>query len=204
VYLYFIPKWIQSLFPNRVWSLPNDQKQLFLTFDDGPIPEVTPWVLNQLAASGQKATFFCVGENVALYPDIYARIIADGHAVSNHTYTHKRLTHLDKNEFLKEINDCAQLVDSQLFRPPYGAISRGQVNTLRSLGYRVIMWNVLSSDFDQRLSGETCAERVLKHAKSGSIIVFHDSKKAMPRLEVALPLVLQWMQKTGYQSVTIK
>jgi peptidoglycan-N-acetylglucosamine deacetylase len=197
--MYFakIPRIIQWAFRGFVWRIEEPENTVYLTFDDGPIPEVTPWVLDMLADHGVKATFFCVGENVARYPDLYARILLEGHAVGNHTHRHISGWEVTSAQYLADIEACAQHVDSKLFRPPYGRVTFDSARKLRRLGYQIVLWDVLSCDFDAKLTGAECAKLVLKHTEPGSIIVFHDSVKAWPRLEVALPVVLGELKDRG-------
>ena len=161
-----------------------------LTFDDGPHPTITPFVLDCLKEYRAKATFFCIGKNVADNPGIYARILEEGHRTGNHTYRHLNAKKTGDEEWLKDIRDASLLIDSDLFRPPYGRIKRFGAKALLSANppYRIILWDVLSGDFDEGLTGEVCAKKVIDHARAGSIVVFHDSEKALPRLKVALPL----------------
>jgi peptidoglycan/xylan/chitin deacetylase (PgdA/CDA1 family) len=182
--------------------MPSREKVLFLSFDDGPHPIVTPFVLEQLAIYNAKASFFCIGKNVQLYPSIYSEIIAANHTVGNHTQNHMNGWENTTTAYLKEIQEANQSISSTLFRPPYGRIKFAQIKALRSrsdLPQNIVMWDVLSGDFDTRISGETCAHNVIQSARPGSIIVFHDSAKAMERLSVALPKVLAHFSNLGYQ-----
>jgi peptidoglycan/xylan/chitin deacetylase (PgdA/CDA1 family) len=175
---------------------------LYLSFDDGPHPEATPFVLEQLANFNAKASFFCIGKNVQLYPDIYNEIIAAGHVVGNHTQNHMNGWKNTTDHYISDIQEATKSIHSNLFRPPYGRISFAQIKALRSnlsLPQDIIMWDVLSGDFDTTINGEQCAQNVIQHAGPGSIIVFHDSAKAMDRLRVALPKVLSHFSELGYQ-----
>jgi peptidoglycan/xylan/chitin deacetylase (PgdA/CDA1 family) len=175
---------------------------LYLSFDDGPHPEATPFVLEQLANFNAKASFFCIGKNVQLYPDIYNEIIAAGHVVGNHTQNHMNGWKNTTDHYITDIQEATKSIHSNLFRPPYGRISFAQIKALRSnpsLPQDIIMWDVLSGDFDTTINGEQCAQNVIQHTGPGSIIVFHDSAKAMDRLRVALPKVLSHFSKLGYQ-----
>ncbi len=198
--MYFVktPRFVQNLFPQFLWRVPTKEKVLFLTFDDGPIPEVTPWVLEQLRAFDAKATFFCVGQNVERHPELLEAILADGHVVGNHTYRHLNGWLSDHVPYFHDVRRCAHLVRSELFRPPYGRLHPRQVPFLLR-HYRVIMWDVLSGDFDQDLDGQACFDNVVRHAGPGSIVVFHDSLKAGQRLHEALPRVLEHFAKAGYR-----
>lgn len=197
MYLVKTPKFIQSLFPNFTWSIPTDEKQLFLTFDDGPIPEVTPWVLEQLAQYQAKATFFCVGDNVKKNPAIFAQLTAEGHSVGNHTNNHFNGWSTDNLPYFHNIRQCAELVPSSLFRPPYGKLKPRQAQFLQR-HYRIVMWDVLSGDFDQNISNEQCLTNVTKNAENGSIVVFHDSQKSQEKLQYVLPKVLKHYAALGY------
>jgi peptidoglycan/xylan/chitin deacetylase (PgdA/CDA1 family) len=175
---------------------------LYLSFDDGPHPEATPFVLEQLAIFNAKASFFCIGKNVQLFPEIYNEIIAAGHAVGNHTQNHMNGWNNHTDDYITDIQEATKSIHSNLFRPPYGRISFAQIKALRSdpsLPQDIIMWDVLSGDFDTTITGEQCAQNVIQHAGPGSIIVFHDSAKAMDRLRIALPKVLAHFSKLGYQ-----
>ena len=197
MYLVKTPKLIQNIFPNYLWRKSTEEKILYLTFDDGPIPDVTPWVLKQLKEYNAKGTFFCVGDNVKKHPEIFEAVKNQGHSVGNHTMHHLNGWTTEKEAYLKDIEDCAQLVDSNLFRPPYGRLKPKQASFLQQ-HYNIVMWDVLSGDFDEKISGEDCFQNVLKHTENGSIIVFHDSLKAFSRLEYLLPRVLAHYSKLGY------
>ena len=195
---------IKKLFSNYVWDIPNNENKVYLTFDDGPTPEITEWTLNQLKEYNAKATFFCIGDNIRKYPEIFHKVTADGHSIGNHTYNHlngwNTSTHdYIENTKLHETEHCKFSTEHcQLFRPPYGKIKPSQSKTLRKLGYKIIMWDVISYDFDQTISKEQCLENVLKNVQSGSIIVFHDSKKAFQNLEYVLPRTLEFLKEKGF------
>ena len=176
------------------------QKILYLTFDDGPHPVATPYVLEQLQKYGARATFFCIGKNVQGYPQLYNRVLMDGHRVGNHTQNHLNGWKTDDAIYLENVRDAARHIDTDLFRPPYGRIRFRQAALLRGAPfyYKVIMWDVLSADFDRALSASQCAENVRRYGRSGSIVVFHDSEKAFDRLRDALPVVLDHFSKLGY------
>lgn len=194
-----IPMWFQKLFPNYQWRVETDKakKKLYLTFDDGPIPEVTPWVLEQLRVYNAKATFFCVGGNVKKYPTIYQKIISAGHRVGNHTFNHLNGWSTSQKIYLENVAACKEQVDSILFRPPYGRLKMGQAKALQSK-YQIVLWDVLAGDFDPTISGEKCWKNVQKNASSGSIVVLHDSKKSLERLSYLLPKLLQYYHKEGF------
>jgi peptidoglycan/xylan/chitin deacetylase (PgdA/CDA1 family) len=175
---------------------------LYLSFDDGPHPEATPFVLEQLAIFNAKASFFCIGKNVQLYPEIYDSITPAGHGVGNHTQNHMNGWENTTANYIADIKEATKSISSNLFRPPYGRISFSQIKALRSdpsLPQQIMMWDVLSGDFDITITGEQCAQNVIQHAGPGSIIVFHDSAKAMDRLRIALPKVLLHFSNLGYQ-----
>ncbi len=197
MFLVKTPALIRALMPAFEWRLPSKEKILYLTFDDGPIPVLTPWVLDVLQQYGAKATFFCVGHNVQKHPDIYARILAEGHSTGNHTFNHLNGWKTDTTTYLDNVQKCAEWVDSPLFRPPYGRITRTQRRSL-SQQYRLIMWDVLSGDFSANISPEQCRDGVIRHARSGSIIVFHDNIKATKNLHFALPAVLEHFLDKGF------
>lgn len=202
MYLIKTPTFIQNIFPNFLWSKPEEDKTLYLTFDDGPIPEVTPWVLEQLANYNAKGTFFCVGENIVKHPEVFEQVKAARHSVGNHTQNHLNGWTTDNLAYFHNIRHCARLVDSDLFRPPYGRLKPKQANFLQR-HYTIVMWDVLSGDFDTNITGEQCFQNVLRGTKDGSIIVFHDSIKARPRLEYVLPRVLEHYSKLGYKFETL-
>ncbi len=202
------PKLIKNLFPNLVWDLPTEQKVIYLTFDDGPTPEITAWTLNILKQYNAKATFFCIGKNVEEHPDIFNKVISEGHAIGNHTYNHVKGWKTSTKDYLKNIEDAQNTILPQinnhqssiidLFRPPYGQIKPKQIKALSKLGYRIIMWSVLSVDWDKAVSKEKCLENVINNTTSGSIVVFHDSIKALVNMQYALPKVLDYFGKKGY------
>ena len=201
---YFIktPWWVRKLFSSYLWRMPADGKTVYLTFDDGPHSTITPWVLSELKRYNAVATFFCVGKNVVQFPEVYQQIIAAGHAVGNHTYHHLNGWKTANNIYLKDVEKASTVIDAHLFRPPYGRIRFGQAKSLKYVmkknNVKVVMWDVLSADFDASVSPETCAANVLANVESGSIVVFHDSEKAFRNLKHTLPLVLEKLLKEGY------
>lgn len=190
-------KWI---YPAYRWIMPGNEKKIYLSFDDGPHPVATPFVLDELRKYGAKATFFCIGKNVAEHPEIYKRILEEGHAVGNHTYNHLNGWQTGDAEYFENIKKAAAYIDSNLFRPPYGRITRFQAKQVQEkMGLQIIMWSVLSGDFDEQLSPAACWKNVSKLGKNGSIIVFHDSEKANARMSFALPKLLEMGISKGYQ-----
>ncbi len=197
MYLVKTPGIIQTLFASLVWRVANSKK-VYLTFDDGPIPEATPWVLDLLKSKNIKATFFCVGENVEKYPEIYQRILSEGHSVGNHTYNHLNGWKIDGSQYNENVMKASRVIDSSLFRPPYGKLTPGLIKQLKKK-YDVVMWDVLSGDFDTTLTPEDCLKNVKENAKEGSIIVFHDSIKAIDTLKFVLPEVISFFEEKGIQ-----
>ena len=247
-----IPFFIPKIYPERVWRIPSEEKKIYLTFDDGPIPEVTPWVLEQLRKFSAKATFFCIGENIQKYPGLFQQIISEGHAIGNHTQNHLNGWRIPVEEYVKNVflaekaiegdpgtsgklgverenktaargkrkeerginfsiqnskwkihlkkttNHKPQTTNSKLFRPPYGKLTGRQAKQLRHQGYQIVMWDVLSRDYDAKVSASHCLKYILKNAASGSIIVFHDSLKAERNLRNVLSYVLQHYSKLEY------
>ncbi len=205
--LYFIktPRIIQRVFNNYTWRFFTTKKEIYLTFDDGPTPEITDWTLDLLHKYNAKATFFCIGKNVLEEPGIYARILAENHQIGNHTHNHKNGSKTDLKIYINNILEAEKHLENpaKLFRPPYGRIKRKQAQKIKSLGYTIIMWDVLSADFDTTISKEKCLQNVIRNTKNGSIIVFHDSIKASKNLQYTLPKVLDYFSKKGYVFKTI-
>ena len=202
---YFVktPWLLKKIFSSYLWSIDTNEKILFLTFDDGPHPLATPFVLDELKKYNATATFFCIGKNVAAFPDIYKRILQEGHTAGNHTYNHLNGWKIKNEIYLADVAEAAKYIDSPLFRPPYGRIRFSQAKHLSAAmsvkKAKLIMWDVLCGDFDSTISPLRCIENVVKTAKPGSIIVFHDSEKAFPRLQYVLPEVLQLFSEKGYR-----
>lgn len=201
---------IKKLFSKYVWNIPNLENKIYLTFDDGPIPEITEWVLEELKKYNAKATFFCIGDNVKKYPEVFKSVVESGHSIGNHTFNHLNGWKTSTKEYIENTKQCfstfinPETQNIKLFRPPYGKIKPSQSKTLRNLGYKIIMWNVLSKDYSNKISPEKCYENVINNVESGSIIVFHDSLKAYPNLKYALPKVLELLTKKGYTCDVIK
>ena len=212
-YLTKIPTIIQRILKNYIWSFPfskNDQKTIYLTFDDGPTEGITEWTLNELKKYNAKATFFCIGKNIENHPRIYQRIVNEGHSIGNHTHNHLNGWKCSNAKYLKNIeladkaiqkfnkSNLKTINSEQLFRPPYGKIKPLQAIKLRENGYKIIMWDVLSVDFDQKITVEKCLKNVIENTKNGSIVVFHDSIKASENLKYSLPKVLDYFRNKGY------
>jgi peptidoglycan/xylan/chitin deacetylase (PgdA/CDA1 family) len=215
------PNLVQRMFPKRVWAFPKNTNTVYLTFDDGPIPEITPWILEELRKYKAKATFFCIGDNISKYPEIFKSIISEGHSVGNHTYNHLNgwktttVTYVENvllaeeeieknNKVNKNTNRKSSIVNRKsLFRPPYGKITRQQSKMLQKKGYTIVMWDVLSFDFDADISEEKCFSNVSENIQTGSIVVFHDSLKAEKNLRKTLPKVLDYCKSKGWQCKTI-
>jgi len=203
-------RFIKTVFPKYIWEIPNKEKKVFLTFDDGPIPEVTEWVLNQLNLCNAKATFFCIGDNIQKHPDIFDKVIQNGHSIGNHTFNHLKGWETNDEIYCENVALCEKTIKerrtqnaeknlkSKLFRPPYGKIKPSQAKALRKSDYKIIMWDIITMDFDQTVSPEKCLENVLKNIESGSIIVFHDSLKAWKNLEYVLPKTLAFLNEKGF------
>ena len=215
---YFIktPNFIRWIYPKLVWSfsLPSkNKKEVYLTFDDGPTPEITAWTLAVLKQFNAKATFFCIGKNIENYPKVFQQIINDGHSIGNHTHNHLNGWKANSEEYIENVLAAENVIStplkqqnkkSKLFRPPYGKIKRRQSKQLTNLGYKIIMWDVLSADFDQSISKEKCLKNVVRNVKNGSVIIFHDSVKAEKNMKYALPIVLKLLSNNGYEFKAIE
>jgi peptidoglycan-N-acetylglucosamine deacetylase len=200
------PFWLKKLYPSCTWNYPaSDGKKIYLSFDDGPHAAATPFVLDQLKKYNAKATFFCIGKNVIAETQIYKRTLLEGHRVGNHTFNHLNGWKTGNKIYLQNVEKAREHIDSDLFRPPYGRASAFQIKNLKEkLQYKVIMWDVLSGDFDPDVTGEQSAEKVIRKSKPGSIIVFHDSARAFPVLQKSLPIVLARFSDKEYRFETIK
>jgi len=191
------PDWLTRFFPQSVWRMPAGENKVYLTFDDGPVPEVTPAILDILRQNDIKATFFCVGDNVSKHPAIYRQILTDGHATGNHTYNHIKGLGSKTKHYLDNVEQAARYIQSDLFRPPYGMMKQTQFLALRKK-YRIILWDVISCDYDASLSPQQCIANVMDFVRDGSIITFHDSQKARNNVLEALPRVIQQLKQRGY------
>jgi peptidoglycan/xylan/chitin deacetylase (PgdA/CDA1 family) len=205
---YFIktPIIIKLIFNRWVWSFSKKEKNLYLTFDDGPTEEITDWTLNQLNKYNAKATFFCIGKNIEAHPELFRKISLQGHSLGNHTNNHLNGSKSTLKEYLLNTEEAEQYFDkndSKLFRPPYGKFSLKQSRKIREKGYKIIMWDVLSADFDTEILNKKCLENVIKNTQNGSIIVFHDSIKASEKLKYVLPKVLEYYNEKGFSFKSI-
>ncbi|MGE5357025.1 MAG: polysaccharide deacetylase family protein [Deltaproteobacteria bacterium] len=203
LYVIKFPGLLGKLFPSLITRIPVKQKSVFLTFDDGPIPEVTPLILDILAEYGAKSTFFCLGKNVEKYPHIYESIKNAGHSVGNHSFDHKNGWRTKNEVYYQNIERAGSVIDSGLFRPPYGKIKPSQIKYLKSK-YKIVMWDVLSGDFDPETDREKCVNNVVRNVKPGSVIVFHDSLKAKEKVLYSLPLILDELKKKEYKFEPIR
>ena len=194
---------MKRIYPSYTWNIKTKEKVIYLTFDDGPHETATPLVLNELKRYNARATFFCVGKNVAGFPDLYNKILGDGHTTGNHTYNHLNGWKTPDEDYLMDIAEAAKFIESSLFRPPYGRIRSFQARNIHAVMRdrlaRIIMWDVLSGDFDQRITKEKCLHNVILNATNGSIVVFHDSMKALPLLEYCLPRTLEFFSGKGFR-----
>ncbi len=192
------------LFPKLFWNIPNQNKKIYLTFDDGPIPEITPWVLEILKEEHIKATFFCIGHNIKKHPEVFKQIISEGHAIGNHTFNHLKGWRTNSKKYLVNSEKCELEIEkhitleTKLFRPPYGKITPKQVNLLIAKKYKIIMWDVLTYDFDATLNENECYLQTITNTKQGSIIVFHDSCKANKNLKATLLKTIQELKRKGF------
>lgn len=202
MYLHYVPKIVQWLYPRLTWHKSRKEKVIYLTFDDGPVPEITPFVLEQLNKHGAKATFFCVGGNVGRYPEILQQLIRGGHGIGNHTDHHLNGAKTDVKTYLEDVNLCQDKlrkagVEPRLMRPPYGRIRKAQARQLQP-AYEIIMWDVLTADYDRKLSPEKCLQQSIRYTQNGSVVVFHDSVKAWKNLSWVLPRYLEHFVSKGY------
>ncbi len=202
MYLVKTPAFIKKIYSDLIWDFGTESNDVYLSFDDGPVPESTPWVLDILKKYDAKATFFCIGENVVKNPEIYSRIQQEGHRIANHTHTHISGWKTKNDVYLDDIELAANHIDSKLFRPPYGRIKPSQIKSLLKR-YTIVMWDVVSGDFDERLSANDCYENVTKNTQAGSVVVFHDSIKAKPRLHACLEKIIVHLKEQGYTFKTI-
>ena len=205
-------RFVKWIFRKYIWDIKNSENKIYLTFDDGPIPEVTEWVLETLKQHEVKATFFCIGDNIKKHPAIFQKVIESGHSIGNHTFNHLKGWNSRKEEYIKNTLLCEEAINektknvnlkTKIFRPPYGKIKPSQSKILRKMGYKIIMWDVLSVDYDKEISPEQCLENIIKNTVPGSIIACHDSLKAFKNLEYALPKAIEYLKNKGFVFETI-
>ncbi len=208
------PRVLKYLYPNYIWNIKTSENVIYLTFDDGPTPEITEWTLNTLEAYNAKATFFCIGDNVEKHPDILKKTIASGHAIGNHTQSHIKGWQTTTKDYIKNTENCQRIFKSKidnstfesinLFRPPYGKITRKQGKALINQDYKIIMWDVIAFDWDNAISKAQCLKNVITNTGKGSIVVFHDSFKASKHMQYTLPKVLDYFTNKGYRFDALK
>ncbi len=198
-----LPTVYRKIFPGTVWRLPREEKTVFLTFDDGPIPEVTEFVLDTLRERNIKATFFCVGDNVRKHPDLFRKVLEEGHLVGNHTFNHLQGLYTTSRRYIRNVEKADELIKSPLFRPPHGILRYTQFITLRRK-FKIVFWDVVTRDYNRKLSGEDVLGIVRKYTRNGSIIVFHDSLKAEKNIRYALPRAIDYLMSEGYKFEVLK
>lgn len=198
------PFFLPLLYPSLTWRIRSDEKDIYLTFDDGPVPGPTEFVLKQLGRFSIPATFFCIGDNIQKHPQIFQRIVEDGHSIGNHTVNHANGWRWKTEDYLRNVREFDAITEKagltqhvKLFRPPYGCVTNNQIKRLRD--YRIVMWDVLTQDYDRRLSPEVCLGRTIKACRPGSIVVFHDSYKAERNMEYVLPRLVEHLVTEGFR-----
>lgn len=196
------PQLLRRLYKNSLWRMDKKDETIYLTFDDGPIPDLTEWVLDTLKKYQVKATFFCVGDNIIKNPEIFERIKNEGHQVGNHTFNHLKGWEVKNDMYFENIEKCQSLTGTSLFRPPYGRIRKSQYNLLAK-NYKIVFWDVLSYDYDKLTSSKKCLDNSIKYTRNGSIIVFHDNIKAQKNLKFALPQYIEHFLKLNYKFATL-
>lgn len=193
------PQFIRYLYPSAIWRMDKDKRAVYLTFDDGPIPKVTPWVLDVLDKYGIKATFFMVGDNIRKHPDEFHMVVERGHRIGNHTFNHIRGLSYDINSYLENTDKaCKMMMNTNLFRPPHGYMSPKQYVELKKR-YKIIMWDLVTRDYNRKFTGEQILQKVKKYVRNGSIITFHDSIKSEENIRYALPKAIEWLMEQGYE-----
>lgn len=205
-YLKNISKLGRLLAPSLLWNMPRNTNSIYLSFDDGPHPEITPWALKVLNDYQAKATFFCVGENIIKFPKVFQQLISEGHSFGNHTHNHLKGWKTSTSIYIENTLKAEAVISNysgntnhqKLFRPPYGKIKPFQIKRLKQLEYKIVMWDALSADFDTNITAEECYNNVIENTKAGSIIVFHDSEKASEKMKSVLPRVLEYYIKKGF------
>ena len=198
------PLLAKAFFRGVTWRVKNTKKEVFITFDDGPVPEVTPWVLDEADKWNVKLTFFCIGDNVRKHPDVYDEVVRRGHRVGNHTFNHLNAWKVGTKEYFRNIDKAEKMIESDLFRPPYGKLYPWYVNRLKGKFGKIVMWDILSKDYDRNISGEQVFGNVKENLREGSIIVFHDSLKAEKNMKYAFPKTLELIAQKGYKTQVIK
>ena len=193
-----VPGFVRNMFPKALWRMNPDEKAVYLTFDDGPIPVITPWVVDLLGRYGIKATFFMVGDNVRKHPQEYKLVVDAGHRVGNHTFNHLKGLFTDTREYIENVEKGDALIHSNLFRPPHGMLRRSQYKEL-SKRYQFVMWDLVTRDYSKRMNGEEVLANVKKYVRNGSIITFHDSLRSEEKLRYALPRAIEWLLEQGYE-----
>lgn len=192
------PQFIRWLYPRACWRMSASKQAVYLTFDDGPIPEITPWVLDVLDKYHIKATFFMVGDNVRKYPDEFKMVVKRGHRIGNHTYNHLQGIKVNAKRYMANIEKSERYLTTDLFRPPHGLMRLSQYRALQE-HYRVIMWDLVTRDYDSKLTGEQVLDKVKRYVRPGSIITFHDSVRSINNLRYALPRAIEWLLSEGYE-----
>lgn len=200
---FYIPNFISKITKRLIWRIPSSERIIYLTFDDGPTNKATEWILETLKEYDAKATFFCVGENVKKYPELMNKILGNEHAVGNHTYSHVNGAKTTCNVYVNDVLKCSEIIQTNLFRPPYGKIKPAQAKAVKELGYEIVMWSVLTYDFDN-ISTDLLLKKSIRHTKSGDIIVFHDSKKSIDKLKQVLPVYLEHFKSRGFKLLPIR
>ncbi len=190
--------YLRWLYPRALWRMDRHERAVYLTFDDGPIPEATPFILDVLKEHGVKATFFMVGDNVRKYPDLYQRVLDEGHQVGNHTHNHISGLRRSLHEYSYNVEKANAYIKSNLFRPPHGWMRIPQYALLRRK-YKVVMWDLVTRDYSKWMTAENVISNVKRYARNGSIITFHDSVKSIDKLRTALPESIKWLKEQGYE-----
>ena len=215
-YFFKIPSFIHKIYPSYLWTMPSKPKAIYLTFDDGPTPEITNWVIETLKEYNAKATFFCEGKNVKKHPELVQKLDSENHSIGNHSYSHFEDWKTNKTDYIADVEKASIVIENalkgsikytsqskKLFRPPYGKIKASQAKHLQNLGYKIVMIDVISGDFDQDLIPKKSLKKILNHTTSGSIVVFHDSEKAFRILKEVLPKALTIWSKQGYEFLAL-
>ena len=197
-----VPKFVHKLLHDLIWRI-EDERGVYLTFEDGPTPGITEWILATLRRYNAKATFFVLGKNVELYPDLYKKILAEGHSVGNHTYSHQKGVRMSLERYLEDIEFASDAVQSNLFRPPYARVTPSQLRAVAK-HYKIVMWSIISRDYNRKITRDRCLQGVIPHIKAGEIILFHDSEKSFANMSYALPKTLEHIEKLGLKCKAIE